>query len=74
MHNGSVVSNVTEGTRLATMAWLPANETQRAHGWRGAFLGLGVCCELKGCPDACEGHGGELAIVSYVPRAGGLVS
>jgi hypothetical protein len=33
----------------------------------GVFIGLGVCCELRGCPEGCEGHGGELALVSFNP-------
>ena len=67
VHNASVVSNVSERTGLRTMSWLPANATQREHGWRGAFFGLGVCCELKDCPSECEGHGGQISIVTYYP-------
>ena len=67
LHNRSVVSNVSEPTRLRTLSWLPPNATQRQHGWSGAFFGLGECCELPGCPNECEGHGGQLSIVTYAP-------
>eukprot|EP00656_Telonema_subtile_P054942 TRINITY_DN8336_c0_g1_i1.p1 TRINITY_DN8336_c0_g1~~TRINITY_DN8336_c0_g1_i1.p1 ORF type:complete len:364 (+),score=78.71 TRINITY_DN8336_c0_g1_i1:133-1224(+) len=29
------------------------------------FVGLGVCCELEWCDSECEGHGGELTLVSW---------
>ena len=69
LHNKSVLSNATEPTLLRSMTWLPPNETQRAHGYLGTFLGLGECCELSDCPPECEGHGGQLSIVSYYPGA-----
>ena len=67
LHNLTVLSNGTEPTLLRTMSWLPPNETQRSKGYLGTFLGLGECCELRDCPPECEGHGGQLSIVSYYP-------
>ena len=70
VHNSSVVSNVSEGwTGLSTMSWLHPNRTQLEHGWKGTFFGLGVCCELRQCPPECQGHGGQVSLLSYYPEA-----
>lgn len=63
VHNSSVVSNVSDPTRLQTMTLLPSSRGGSQHA--AVFIGLGVCCELSECPTACQGHGGELSLVSY---------
>eukprot|EP01062_Namystynia_karyoxenos_P055944 TRINITY_DN46947_c0_g1_i1.p1 TRINITY_DN46947_c0_g1~~TRINITY_DN46947_c0_g1_i1.p1 ORF type:complete len:432 (+),score=143.68 TRINITY_DN46947_c0_g1_i1:74-1297(+) len=61
VHNGTVVTNVTDSTRLLTLSpvIVPGYPSQTV------LVGLGVCCDLEGCPEQCEGHGGQLSLVYY---------
>eukprot|EP00756_Hemistasia_phaeocysticola_P011210 Hpha_TRINITY_DN15097_c2_g7::TRINITY_DN15097_c2_g7_i1::g.123445::m.123445 len=64
VHNGSVVFNVSdEPTRLLTMSYAAGKNF--GQGGNDIFIGLGECCDLRGCPEECEGHGGELSLVLY---------
>jgi hypothetical protein len=66
--NGTLTLNVTEPTQLLSLSFVGAEYGNLVGLPRsGLFLGVGVCCELAWCPPECEGHGGVLSLVGWVP-------
>jgi hypothetical protein len=68
VQTGDVSLNITDSTQLLSLAFFaPEFGPNLGMPEKGAFLGVGVCCELAWCPPECEGHGGDVTLVGWVP-------
>ncbi len=68
VQTGEISLNITDSTQLLSLAFFaPEYGPDLGMPPNGAFLGVGVCCELAWCPPECEGHGGDVTLVGWVP-------
>lgn len=68
VQTGELSLNITDSTQLLSLAFFaPDYGPDLGMPRTGAFLGVGVCCELAWCPPECEGHGGDVTLVGWLP-------
>lgn len=63
---GNLTWNKTDSTQMISLEY--PDQGIQGH---GAFIGVGVCCELGWCPPECEGNGGHATLIGWLPGESG---